>query len=154
MDNDQDGSWLTLDEAAQKLGLSKDALRKRVLRGKLHAQRGNNGTIRVLVTSEMLAGHVQDEPGHVQDGLGTGHLLVQLEEVREQAAALARELAQAMERAARAEGRGEAILTAISELREALAAERARADRLEAALAEARRPWLARVIEGLKRKGS
>ena len=46
-------------------------------------------------------------------------------------------------------------------LREALAREadhaaleRARADRLEAALAEARRPWLARVLEGLRRKGS
>ena len=34
-----------------------------------------------------------------------------------------------------------------------LTAERARADRLEAALAEARRPWLARVLEGLRRKG-
>jgi hypothetical protein len=31
--------------------------------------------------------------------------------------------------------------------------ERARSDRLEAALAEARRPWLARVLEGLRRKG-
>ena len=34
-----------------------------------------------------------------------------------------------------------------------LALERARADRLEAALAEARRPWLAKVLEGLRRKG-
>ena len=152
MDNDQDGSWLTLDEAAQKLGLSKDALRKRVLRGKLHAQRGNNGTIRVLVTSEMLAGHVQDDHGPVQDSTVTGHLLVQLEEVREQAAVLARELAQAMERAARAEGRGEAMLTAMSELREALGAERARADRLEAALAEARKPALVRLLEALRRR--
>jgi len=31
--------------------------------------------------------------------------------------------------------------------------ERARADRLEAVLAAARRPWLARVLEGLRRKG-
>jgi hypothetical protein len=30
---------------------------------------------------------------------------------------------------------------------------RVRGDRLEAALAEARRPWLAKVIEGLRRKG-
>ena len=28
------------------------------------------------------------------------------------------------------------------------------AGRLEAALAEARRPWLARVLEGLRRRGS
>ena len=27
------------------------------------------------------------------------------------------------------------------------------ADRLEAALVEARRPWLARVLDGLRRKG-
>jgi len=32
--------------------------------------------------------------------------------------------------------------------------EQVRADRLEAALAEARRPWLAKVLEGLRRKGS
>jgi hypothetical protein len=31
-------------------------------------------------------------------------------------------------------------------------AERARADRLEAALAEARRPWLARLLEAVRRK--
>ena len=28
-----------------------------------------------------------------------------------------------------------------------------RGDRLEAALAEARRPWLAKVLEGLRRRG-
>ena len=33
-----------------------------------------------------------------------------------------------------------------------LVLERARSDRLEAALAEARRPWLAKLIEGLRRK--
>jgi hypothetical protein len=33
-----------------------------------------------------------------------------------------------------------------------LGQERARGDRLEAALAEARRPWLAKVLEGLRRK--
>jgi multidrug efflux pump subunit AcrA (membrane-fusion protein) len=38
-------------------------------------------------------------------------------------------------------------------LREALIKAEARGDRLEAALAEARRPWLARVLEGLRRKG-
>ena len=49
----------------------------------------------------------------------------------------------------------------VATLTTALDRERARADRLEAealalarALAEARRPWLARVLEGLRRKGS
>jgi hypothetical protein len=32
--------------------------------------------------------------------------------------------------------------------------EQVRADRLEAALAEPRRPWLAKVLEGLRRKES
>ena len=36
----------------------------------------------------------------------------------------------------------------------ALAGTEARAHRLEAALAEARRPWLAKVLEGLRRKES
>ena len=40
------------------------------------------------------------------------------------------------------------------DLTAALARAEARADRLEAALAEARRPWLARVLEGLRRKGA
>jgi hypothetical protein len=39
-------------------------------------------------------------------------------------------------------------------LRTVLEREVARGDRLEAALAEARRPWLAKVLEGLRRKGS
>ncbi len=41
----------------------------------------------------------------------------------------------------------------MNELRGTVVAERARCDRLEAALAEARRPWLAKVLEGLRRKG-
>jgi hypothetical protein len=40
----------------------------------------------------------------------------------------------------------------MSSLAEGLAAERARGDRLEAALTEARRPWVVRVIEMLRRK--
>jgi hypothetical protein len=37
-------------------------------------------------------------------------------------------------------------------LHRALALERARADRLEAALAEARRPWLVRLLEAVRRR--
>jgi hypothetical protein len=44
--------------------------------------------------------------------------------------------------------------TALEDLRRDRDRERAPDDRLEAALADARRPWLARVIEGLRRKGS
>jgi hypothetical protein len=40
----------------------------------------------------------------------------------------------------------------IGRVHEALAKAKARADRLEAALVEARRPWLARLLEALRRK--
>ena len=53
----------------------------------------------------------------------------------------------------RAEGLREAQAAHIAALTVALAKAEARADRLEAALVEARRPWLARVLEGLRRKG-
>jgi hypothetical protein len=56
------------------------------------------------------------------------------------------EAARLEERLAAAERR-EADLSATA------SAERARADRLEAALVEARQPWLARLLEALRRKG-
>ena len=55
---------------------------------------------------------------------------------------------------ARAEGERDATRAEAAALREALTRAEARADRLEAALVEARRPWLARVLEGLRLKGS
>jgi predicted nucleic acid-binding Zn-ribbon protein len=79
-------------------------------------------------------------------------LLVQLEEAREQAAGLARELAQAMERAGRAEGRADALQQQVAAQADMLTAERAHVDRLEAALAEARRGWVERLIAVWRRR--
>ena len=69
-------------------------------------------------------------------------------------------LEELLERAARAEGElvaRDALLATkeelVATLTATLAHERARADRLEAALVEARRPWLARVLDGLRRRG-
>src|SRR3954468_12381629 len=39
--------WLTLTEAAARTGYSCDALRQRIRRGKLSANKGNDGQIRV-----------------------------------------------------------------------------------------------------------
>ena len=55
---------------------------------------------------------------------------------------------------ARADGELAAELRRSSDLAAALGKAEAQIGRLEAALAEARRPWLARVLEGLRRKGS
>ena len=43
------GAWLTLTEAALRLGTSPDALRKQIKRGKLSASRSNDGRPRVWV---------------------------------------------------------------------------------------------------------
>ncbi len=47
-----DGEWLTLGEAALRLGTSPDALRQRIRRNKVLARRGNDGRPRVFVASE------------------------------------------------------------------------------------------------------
>jgi hypothetical protein len=151
-DVDADSSWLTLDEAGQRLGLSKDAVRKRIARGRLEARPANDGTTRVLVTAATPAGPGSDGAGQVQDSPELVRLTVQLDGALERLEGMIRELVEARERAARAEGAADALAGRVQDVSASLALERARADRLETALAEARRPWLARVIEGLRRR--
>ena len=57
-----------------------------------------------------------------------------------------------LERAVRAEGELAAKDALVTELRHVLDQERARGDRLEAALAEARKPWLLRLLEAIRRR--
>jgi hypothetical protein len=151
VDDGQPGQWLTLAEASQRLGASVDALRKRVRRGQLETRRGNDGLVRVLVVGQPPSGQAladgQPETGHgLADGrTGVDRLEVELASVRE-------ELAEARERAAKAEGAFEAMSGRVQDAASQLAKAEARADRLEAALAEARRPWLAKVLDGLRRR--
>ena len=144
VDADQPGQWLPLAEASQRLGATVDALRERVRRGQLVARRGNDGLVRVLVsgqpaTGQGLAGD-HTEAGHEPDGVD-----VELAFLRD-------ELAEARERAAKAEGALEAMSGRVQDMASQIAKAENRADRLEAALAEARRPWLAKVLEGLRRR--
>src|SRR5437660_12288720 len=81
-DNGADTSWLTLDEAGQRLGLSKDALRKRIDRGRIEARLGNDGTTRVLVTSATPPGPGLDGAGQVQDSPELVRIAVQLDDTR------------------------------------------------------------------------
>jgi hypothetical protein len=135
VDNGQDATWLPLSQAGQRLGLSRGALRKRIARGRLEARRGNDGLVRVLVTGETEPGRGQDGAGPGRDGARTVpetvHLLSALAELRE--------------RCGRAEGECTALRAQVIDLQ----AER---DRLEAALAETRRPWLARLLEAVRRR--
>ena len=165
---DQAGTWLRLDEAAARLGTSVEGVRSRIKRRKLRTRPGNDGRLRVLVLApehgQVGNGHDQAPPGRAW--ASTGH---------DQAIALARDKAVAEvdrwrclveeERLARAKAEAERDAAKAAHdaetalLREALAREtdhgrqeRSRADRLEAALAEARRGWLERLIAAARRR--
>jgi excisionase family DNA binding protein len=132
-----EGRWLPVDEAAKLLGISPDAVRKRIRRGKLEARQGNDGLLRVLIPSDALLdkdGTRPDMSGHVQDSLGQ-----EIERWR----SLAEERGMAL---SRAEGeltagqRTEAALRElVDELRAQLSRERGRRREAEARLT--RRWW-------------
>jgi hypothetical protein len=136
MDNGEAAAWTDVDEAATRLGLSKDAVRKRIRRGSLESRRGNDGSVRVLVTSATRLGPVLDTAGHGADAAGTTALLV--------------ENARLAERLAAEERRSTELQDALAELRAVLGREQARGDRLESALAEARKGWLERLLEAVR----
>src|SRR4051794_14799032 len=115
-------------------------VRRRLKAGQARTQRNNRGETQVWATPGLLAELGQDrDPGRDQ---AEGQAEVwPAEEVAELRHALGR-----------AEGELAAEQRRNAELVATLAAERARADRLEAALAEARKPVLVRLLEALRRR--
>jgi hypothetical protein len=150
------GTWLTLSEASSRLGWHLNKVKSAVRRGRLQAKKNNAGNWLVLVPAALLeaaSGNAVDVAAGVAEDDASG----------DATAVLLEALGDAKERAARADGRAEALLAALSELREThvaergrleqlLAVERARADRLEAALLEARKPALLRLLEAFRRR--
>jgi hypothetical protein len=156
----------TLAEAAELTGLSAEALRLRVKRGKLEGVRGNEG-LRVRVTSadleaiahqranqqdptlvpvgQTLANDKANELQVLETAVGTLRERAERAEARAEAAqALAdrrgEELAEARERAGRAEGEAVSLREQVTAVRtvleEQVAAERARTEAVRAELAE------------------
>ena len=127
--------WLTVAEAAPLLGLTVDGLRSRIKRGLVTTRKGNDGRLVVNVAVDSA------DPGHepVHEPAVTGPPDSEVERD------LLPELLEARDRAARAEA-------ALAEVRTALGREQARGDRLEAELAEARKPALVRLLEALRRR--
>jgi hypothetical protein len=151
MDSETDATWLTVAKAAPRLGLTPDGLRSRIKRGQISARKGNDGRLLVgVVLNGSDPGH---EPGHEPAGPGSAepdHNLLQ-------------DLLAARERAARAEGELAAEARRSTDLMAALAAERTRAEgectalraqvaALQAELALARKGWLERVLEAIRRR--
>jgi hypothetical protein len=116
--SDQPTSLFLLTEAAERTGLTVDALRKRIRRGKLEVVKGNDGLVRVRLTSADL------EALRLGDGR-TGWPEPSASEENTQAmAALEAERDAARLAAATAEGEAKA-------LRDALGREQQRADKAE-----------------------
>ena len=134
---------LPLAEAASRLGLHPSALRSRIRRGLVTAKKGNDGRILVEVMANARPDHgaVTASP---EDELRAelDFMRGQLEAAR---IAMTKAVAERDAAVATAAAKVDAAERVVTELR-------ARADRLEAALAEARRGWLVRVIEGLRRR--
>jgi hypothetical protein len=153
MDNGEAASWLSVDETRRRLGLSRDAVYKRIKRGSLESRRGNDGAVRVLVTSTTPSVAVLDlstdtstpAVGQAADTPVVVRLLAQLEEAREgqerwrDAAETAR-----LEAAGLRAGR-DAARTEVALLHRLLGD-------LHAALAEARKPLLLRLVEVMRRR--
>lgn len=129
------GQWLSQSEAGVKLGWKLNKVIAARRSGRLQGQKGNRGEWLVFVPDDLLAG---PEPGS-----SSAEADVEAE--------LREELAEVRHALGRAEGRAEMLALQASSLTETLALERARADRLEMALAEARKPLLLRLVEAIKR---
>src|SRR5689334_23370413 len=160
--NDATREWITLGDFARRLGIARASVYGRIKRGTLEAKRANRG------------GYLVPWPPPDHDGSGdkAGDVALQASNGRADSsatvaydvAALQIEVARLEERLAADERRENEFRTGFARERAALAeriadmagslvAERARADRLEAALDEARRPLLLRLVDGLRRKG-
>jgi hypothetical protein len=145
-DADQTGAWLRPDEAASRLGTTVEAVRSRIRRGSLQSTRGNDGRIRVLIQATE-----PDQAGPDGDRSPTDREDVDnwLRVERNEALIEADHWRSVAKNERTGRVRAEAELEAA---RTMLGQERARGDRLEAAQAEARRPWLARLLDAARRK--
>jgi hypothetical protein len=165
--------WLKVTEAAPRLGLTLDGLRSRIKRGQVTTRRGNDGRLLVSVAlngadhshdqsrelSPNSSGTVRElsyEPAPNGSAEPDHDLLSDLLDARERAARAEGELA-GLREALVGEARRSADLLASLELERAradaaLAAERSRGDRLAAELALARKGWLERLLEAVRRR--
>lgn len=147
--------WLGLTEASELTGLNRETLRSRARRGLIPSRRGNAGQVLVQIPTGMTGEATANDQGTT--GVMTGNDLGMAEiltELREEIADLRDRLTRAEAERDRAKDRAEVeiraaqavavadVATARAEIR---AAERTIA-RLEAELAEARKPLWRRIM--------
>ena len=134
------GAWVSLPEAARRLGVTTRAIRGRIRRGTLESRpRGNTGR-EVYLPSSAVATLTLPHPAVLPQDADS-----EVERLRAELADTLDELAEVRVALARAEGQ----LTARTEVVDALRADR---DRLAAEVADLRRPWLARLLDALRQR--
>src|SRR4051794_20341931 len=164
------GRWLTLTELAAETGRRLEGVRSWAKRGaragRIRTRKTNRGEVQVWATAELLA-ELEPEAAQADRSADLGRdeaeprLQARVEELLERATRVEAEAAGLWDEAGRWRGKAEEAGQRAARAEGELAAElRRSADlaatvtELRAALAEARRPWLARVLEGLRRRGS
>ena len=158
MDEADRGQWLTLAEIAARTGRHIDAVRSWAHRGRrterLRTQKNNRHELQVWFTPE-LAPELATGTASVASFTALAGDEVAAEaatELRARVDELTEALIQARVSQARAEGELAAEARHSADLRAALDHERARTDRLAVELAEARKGWLERLLEAVRRR--
>jgi hypothetical protein len=162
-------SWLPISEAAPRLGLTVDGLRSRIRRGLVTPKKGNDGRLLVAVSMDSPAtGHelVMDMSSPLTDHgeadelraevldlrIGMARLEEQLTATKAVAAAEVEAMRRQLESGLKAMEAGIAARNAvIEELKAGLDHERVERTKLAAELAEARKGWLERLLEAVRR---
>jgi hypothetical protein len=166
-DGQEEGSWCSIAEAGRRYGLSRRAIRDRLDRGRLTARANNAGRREVWVPASAVppprpVDGQADATGRpmatasVTMAAGDPAILAPaaVERERERREAVERELGEVRVGLARAEAEVAALREALADQRERererVAELRAALTAAEQALAEARRPWLARWLDALR----
>ena len=128
------GRWLDVKLAAKELGISSDAVRKRIVRGTLRSAKGDDGSVRVWLdgVDKWLDA---DQPGSYPPGwTEAGHRLDDLIDAKDEAL---RDLRDQLEHMRRDSERKDAIIMQMAQANSALAA---RVPELEAASGQREAP--------------
>jgi hypothetical protein len=123
-------------EAARRIGISDKAVRERIRHSSIEWRARGNAGREVLVTPDMERGAPSREPPGIDP----------------EVVALRVQVARLEERLASREREGELLREALGASREETGRAEARADRLATELAEARKGWLERLLEAVRRK--
>ena len=141
------GEWLTMAKAMARTGWHLQRLQSRARREEWPRRRPNKGPMEYLVPASLLA---MAEDGHddaADDGMAmsAADLYAELSEERAARIEAVERAAHAEGRAAKAEGRAEVLQAALD--REVVITAELRRE-----LAEARRPLVLRILDGLRRR--